>query len=162
MAAPTVGAVMADILPYLGVERHYPEGDAAGIMIELEDLRGIPLADAEKRLRELGLEYRTIGSGEAVADQIPEPGRKVAGDSQVLLYLDEQILTQKVTVPDFAGLTKQQSALLAGSLGLLLRFSGNQEDHSGIVAVNQQPEPNTVVDTGTTVVLQFTDNTARD
>ena len=41
MAAPTVGAVMADILPYLGVERSYGPDDAAGKTVVLNDFSGL-------------------------------------------------------------------------------------------------------------------------
>ena len=37
MAAPTVGAVMADILPYLGVERRYPQAHMASRIVVVYD-----------------------------------------------------------------------------------------------------------------------------
>ena len=40
MAAPTVGSVMSDILPYLEVERNYTEEDAAGREMVLQDWTG--------------------------------------------------------------------------------------------------------------------------
>jgi stage V sporulation protein D (sporulation-specific penicillin-binding protein) len=50
MAAPTVGAVMADILPYLEVKRSYTQEDAAGREVTVEDFTGLSLADAQKTL----------------------------------------------------------------------------------------------------------------
>ncbi len=54
MAAPTVGAVMSDILPYLGVERTFSEEDIAGKTVIMEDLTGLTSKEAEKKLKEQG------------------------------------------------------------------------------------------------------------
>ena len=83
MAAPTVGAVMGDILPYLGaVRREEPE------KVILPDLTGLSKKEAEERLKELGLEAVFSGEGECVASQIPAPDQEVTTGSQVILYLE--------------------------------------------------------------------------
>lgn len=82
MAAPTVGAVMSDILPYLGVSRNRePE------MVELPDLTGLTTKEAEGALKELGLIGVFSGEGAAVSSQIPAPAQQVAVGSQVIVYL---------------------------------------------------------------------------
>jgi stage V sporulation protein D (sporulation-specific penicillin-binding protein) len=55
MAAPTVGAVMEDILPYLEVKRNFSETDAAGRTIILEDMTGMNVDDARQRLAKQGI-----------------------------------------------------------------------------------------------------------
>ena len=85
MAAPTVGAVMADILPYLGVEK---TGDAAAQVV-LEDYTGMTAAEAQKLLKKLGLTAVICGEGETVLSQLPVAGQSVPSGSQVLLYLSE-------------------------------------------------------------------------
>ena len=92
MAAPTVGAVMADILPYLGVQQSFPEGDSRGQLVILEDMTGLTAQEAEKKLKQLGLEARIEGLGLTVTSQIPLPGQSVPVGSQVLLYLGEEML----------------------------------------------------------------------
>ena len=87
MAAPTVGAVMADILPYLGVERTEDPGLQ---QVLVEDLVGDTLEEAQKKLAALGLTAKTLGQGDMVADQIPSPGQSLPGGSEVLLYLREK------------------------------------------------------------------------
>ena len=83
MAAPTVGAVMSDILPYLGaIRREEPE------KVILPDLTGMTKKEAEKTLKELGLEAVFSGDGEYVASQIPAPDQEVTKGSQVILYLE--------------------------------------------------------------------------
>lgn len=162
MAAPTVGAVMADILPYLGVERTFSEEDAAGREIVMEDFLGMEAGEAEKTLKALGLEVKRMGTGEQVTGQIPAAGQSVPGGSQVLLYFDEAVPSRTVTVPDFTGLNRQQASDLAGSLGLYILVTGNQEVSGQVIVTGQDIEKDTVVDIGTTVGLQFNDNTAQD
>lgn len=162
MAAPTVGAVMADILPYLGVARNYSDEEVEMQEILMEDLTGMTAKDAEKLLKEKNLTCKWVGEGEIVIGQIPASGQIVPGGSEVLLYLDSSAPQRKVTVPDFTGLNRQQASDLAGSLGLYILIEGNQEVHSNIIVTSQSIEKDSEVDTGTTIALQFIDNTARD
>ena len=74
MAAPTVGAVMSDILPYLGVKHNYTQADAAGRTVILEDMTGLTAKEANAILTAQGLAVLTHGDGETVTDQIPGPG----------------------------------------------------------------------------------------
>ena len=160
MAAPTVGAVMADILPYLEVKRNYTEEDAAGRQITVEDFTGLTLKEAEKQLKSLGLTAQTVGSGETVTAQIPGAGNSVPGNSQVLLYLGEIPEERQVTVPDFTGMTRQQANDAAGLLGLYILVTGNDAMHA-VVTAQSQPK-DTQVPVGTTIKLEFADIKAAD
>ena len=162
MAAPTVGAVLSDILPYLGVERQFSEADAAGQSLVLEDFTGMTPAEAEKKLKNQNLSAKTVGSGETVTGQLPAAGETVPGDSQVILYLGEETGTSQVIVPDFSGMNRQQASDAAGALGLYILVTGNGEI-SPDVTVNAQNIPaDTEVTIGTTITLNFTDTTVRD
>ena len=162
MAAPTVGAVMADILPYLGVEKHYTEEDLAGKEIPLENYIGLTAAEAKRKLKESGLLAETLGTGETVTGQLPSPGQTVPGGSEVLLYLGEEPETRTVSVPDFAGMHRQQAAEAAGKLGLYLLITGNGEISPQVTVTAQNIPKDTRVPAGTTITLEFTDTTARD
>ena len=83
MAAPTVGAVLSDILPYLGVEKIKTEATAV-----LEDLTGLTRSEAEKILKAQSLTAFFVGEGETVTGQIPAPGETLTAGSQVLVYLE--------------------------------------------------------------------------
>ncbi len=160
MAAPTVGAVMSDILPYLEVKRNYTEEDAAGKQVTVEDLTGLTLAEARKQLKTLGITAETVGTGETVTGQIPTPGSVVPGNSQVLLYLGEEPEQRLVTVPDFAGMTRQQASDAAGLLGLYILVTGNDEMNAQVTA--QSHPKDTQVPVGTTIRLSFADLKAAD
>ena len=155
MAAPTVGAVMADILPYLGVERSWTEEDAAGRTVILEDMTGMTAREAEKYLASQGLTARMEGTDETVTAQLPAAGQAVPGDSQILLYFGAPAQTRTVTVPDFTGMTHQQASDAAGKLGLYILVSGNPEISNQVVATAQSVPRDTQVPAGTTITLQF-------
>ena len=89
MAAPTVGAVMADILPYLGVANSYDPEDPASKTIEIPDFTGFTKKEAEKELKKLGITAVLEGNGPAVTHQIPCSGAIVPGNSQMILYFAE-------------------------------------------------------------------------
>lgn len=162
MAAPTVGAIMEDILPYLGVERTFSEEDAAGKTLIMEDLTGITVEQAQQQLKKSGLTAKIQGTGETVTAQIPGAGQSLPGGSEVLLYLDGQPEEILVTVPDFTGLNRQQASDLAGSLGLYILVSGNDSVAANVVATEQSFPPDTQVPVGTTIRLTFTDTQAKD
>jgi len=162
MAAPTVGAVMADILPYLGVEKHFPEGEAAGQIRIMEDLTGLTARDAEKKLKQIGLTAKFSGDADAVTGQLPAPGQKIPGGSEVLLYLGETPEERTVAIPDFSGMNRQQAEEAAGKLGLYLLAAGNPEIAPNITVTEQSVPKDTQVSAGTTITLTFTDTTAKD
>ena len=162
MAAPTVGAVMGDILPYLGVGQTFSGEDAAGQKILLEDLTGLTVKEAEKALKELGLTARISGEAETVTGQIPAAGQIVPGGSQVLLYLGEAAPRKTTQVPDFLGMNRRQAADAAMSAGLYVLVSGNDSLDPKVTVTAQSVAPGTEVPLGTTVTLEFTDTKAAD
>ena len=162
MAAPTVGAVMADILPYLGVQRNYTESDAAGQEIVMDDFSGMTQKDAENLLKSQSLTAHFIGTGETVTGQIPAAGQTVPGASQVLLYLGELAPEIQVEVPDFSGMNRAQAAAAAGERGLYILVTGSDEISAKVVVTSQNTPAGTQVSAGTTIALQFADTGARD
>lgn len=162
MAAPTVGAVLSDILPYLGVTRSYPEGDASGQMVILEDLTGLTPKEVTAKLKSQNLTAKLIGEGEQVTAQIPQAGTAVPGNSEVLLYFGEVPETQTVAVPDFTGMNKQQAAEAAGKIGLYILSEGNDALLPSVVVSMQSHPKDTQVSVGTTITLTFTDTSVQD
>jgi len=122
MAAPTVGAVMADILPYLEVERCEPYGQ----LITVEEMEDLTRKEVQTRLQELGFTARCVGDGESVTGQIPAAGTSIPYGSEVLLYFGEEKEETQVVVPGFIGMNRQQAADTAGKLGLYIQITGNR------------------------------------
>ena len=162
MAAPTVGAVLSDILPYLGVAQSYPEGDAAGKMTVVEDMVGLTAKEAEKRLKEKSLTAKKIGTEETVTAQIPSAGTAVPGGSEVILYFGDTPEERTVAVPDFVGMNRQQAADAAGKLGLYILAEGNGEIKPSVIVTVQSHTKDTQVPVGTTITLTFADTGVQD
>ena len=159
MAAPTVGAVLEDILPYLKVEKIPGENRENVAVPELLDLSP---EEAEKLLGEAGLSGAFVGSGDSVTDQLPRAGSLIQTGSQVLLWLSGGAEEETVTVPDFTGMNPARAGLAAAEAGLFIRAAGNPDRSANIFVTAQEPEPGTEVRRGETVKLVFSDPQARD
>ena len=162
MAAPTVGAVLADILPYLGVAQNYSAEEIQSRRIVMEDLTGFTKAETEKLLKEQNLTAVYSGTGDTVTGQLPAAGESVPGGSEVLVYLGEEPPERQVQVPDFTGMNRQQAADAAGKLGLYILVSGNGDVSTRVVTTKQNIPAGQTVAAGTTIQLEFTDTAARD
>ena len=156
MAAPTVGAVMADILPYLGVSQ---EGTQTLLM---EDMTGLNRKEAEKQLKRLGLAANFSGSEETVTAQIPAAGTMIPAGSEALLYLGRQPEEHTVTVPDFLGKNRARAEEIAGAMGLYILQQGNPELSPTVTVTAQDIPKDTQVPAGTAITLTFTDSMAKD
>ena len=162
MAAPTVGAIMADILPYLGVERTFSEDDIAGKEIVMADYTGMTEKEALALLKQESLTAVVSGTAETVTGQLPAPGQTVPGGSEVLLFFGETPEAETVKVPDFSGMNRQQASDAAGALGLYILVTGNDGVSPNVTVTAQSTAKDTLVPAGTTITLEFTDTTARD
>ena len=153
---------MADILPYLGVERHFSEDETAGQTQIMEDFSGMTPEQAQKVLKNQGLTAKLSGNSGVVTGQIPSPGQSVPGGSEVLLYLGEKPAQQMTAVPDFTGMNRAQAEEAAGKLGLYLLVAGNPGLSPKVTVIHQDTPRDTQVPAGTTITLTFTDSTAKD
>ena len=157
MAAPTVRNVLADILPYLGVEPDYSGEDAAAMDVTVPYVTGKSLMEAQTALAEANLNYRVVGSGESVTGQIPAGGATIPGGSAVVLYCDADVPTDFVTVPSLTGLSAVEVNSQLTNLGLYLKLIGNTDTGYSIIATHQSIAAGTQVERGTVVEVEFTD-----
>ena len=157
MAAPTVGAILSDILPYLGVERAQ---EAEPFL--LEDFTGKTEQEVRQLLKEKKVTVSSSGTEEFVTEQLPSAGTMVWPGSQVLLYFGEPAPERQVQVPDFRGMNRQQASDAALMLGLSIVVAGNDTIAPNVTVAYQSESAGTTVEVGTAITLQFTDTTARD
>ena len=162
MGAPTVAAIFEDILPYLGVEGEYSAEDMSRVAVRMPNVVGLTEADANKRLEENYLNYRIIGDGDKIVSQIPAHGRELPGNSTVLLYTDDSMPTDQVTVPDLFGLTVAQANQALADCGLYMQAKGVDSSASYVIAAQQDIDPGVQVARGTMIVVTFIDTTATD
>ena len=162
MGAPTVAAIFEDILPYLGVEGEYSAEDMSRVAVRMPNVVGLTEAKANKRLEENYLNYRIIGDGDKIVSQIPAHGRELPGNSTVLLYTDDSMPTDQVTVPDLSGLTVAQANQALADCGLYMQAKGVDSSASYVIAAQQDIDPGVQVARGTMIVVTFIDTTATD
>ena len=156
MAAPVVGRMLADILPYMGVEPSLPEGagDDAAVPMLLE----LSLEEAKQRLSDCSLDYRCIGWGDTVTGQLPAAGTAIASGSQVILYFGgAQVSPNMETVPELSGLSYDQARDTLSRLGLFVSTRSPVNASSGQVISSQSVPAGTAADHGCVVEVTLID-----
>lgn len=162
MAAPTVRDVFTDILPYLGVEPNYDDGDISAVNVSVPSVVGMSLTAAQDALKERSLTCRVVGEGSVITGQIPALGAEVPGNSEIIVYMESPVPADLVSVPDFMGMTVSQARKAASDAGLYLQARGTDTNIGYIVVTYQNLEGGTQVKRGTTIHVEFTDNSIRD
>ena len=87
MAAPVASSIMAEILPYLGIEPTYSADELVGADHTVPNVVGLKRDEAAAKLKEEGFSCRTVGDGETVTDQTPLGGAIVPNNAEIILYL---------------------------------------------------------------------------
>ena len=160
MAAPVVRDIFSDTLLYLGVQPDYTDVDMSTVNVQMPDVRDLNREEADAILAEQSLSSVTVGSGGSVTGQIPAPGELLPGNSQVILYLGEEVPTDLVTVPNLRGMTQKRAEAAMDGSALYLQTKGSTQYYS--VVTDQEPAAGTQVPRGTTVTVELTDQTALD
>ena len=124
MAAPMAGEVIAQILDYLDVETQYTAEESAAVDVTTPRVTGYTVADAESRLKNKGLSYRTIGEGDVVTSQVPAANSAVPGGSTVILYLGGAVPEETGTVPNVVGQSYEAAKNTLEAAGFFMRASG--------------------------------------
>ena len=156
MGAPTVGSMMADILPYLGVEPDYSASDLVNMDRSVPNLLGRNVAEAMTQLAGQNLTGRVIGTGDTVTMQLPAPGSIVAGQSQILIYADGEGSDDLEEVPDLTGLTYDIARQRLGFYALYINTDNNYvSDITTATVLRQSIEPGTKVEHGTVVTVSL-------
>ena len=163
MVAPTASTVMAEILPYLGVEPSYSAEELLGMDTTVPNVTGMGVEEAKAKLKDRALSYKIVGDGETITDQTPAGGAIIPGKSSVILYVGEEKSTDKCVVPHLIGKTPSEANTTATAAGLLIRFSGTTGSESSSVRVlSQSIDEGTEVDAGTVITVQLGDTSVTD
>ena len=163
MVAPTASTVMAEILPYLGVEPSYSAEELLGMDTTVPNVIGMSVEEAKAKLKDRALSYKIVGDGETITDQTPAGGAIIPGKSSVILYAGEEKSTGKCVVPHLIGKTPSEANTTATAAGLLIRFSGTTGSESSSVRVlSQSIDEGTEVEAGTVITVQLGDTSVTD
>ena len=154
IAAPVVGNILADILPYLGFEPSYTEEELSSADMATPYLINYGLQEAQSTLVQAGLEYRVVGSGTTVVGQTPGAAMPIPGGGTVVLYTEEGEKTT-ASVPYVIGKTGNEANRLILNAGFNIKIEGESLEHEGCVAVAQSIEAGENAEIGTVITVTF-------
>ncbi len=155
LAAPVAQKVMAEALPYLGVEPSYTEEEKAAMDRSTPNVTNKKVSVAQTMLKNSDLKYQVVGSGETVIKQVPEKGESIPRYGTVVLYTEEGKLSQTTTIPDFKGMTMAQANVAAANHKINIQMSGLGTDSGEAKASGQSVEAGKKVPLGTVVKISF-------
>lgn len=158
VAAPYVGKVMGQVLPYLGIDPVYTEEELAKLAVTIPNVGYWSVALATNYLETMGLSCEVIGDGSYVTSQVPSAGSSMEkAGGKVILYTGSQKPQEDTIVPSLIGKTATAANSLVINAGLNIRIEGTQNYMSGTGAtvVAQEPAAGTKVARGSVVTLTF-------
>lgn len=161
VAAPVVARVMADTLPYLGVEAIYDETESDRREVSTPNVIGKTAEEAAAAFKEVGMSFKTTGDGGTVTDQVPSAGAKVPVTAQAILYMGGTKSAEQKSVPNVRGLSPSEAQERLRAAGLYMKRTGiaTKQTDSQTNAAKQSPVAGTKVGVGTVVTVEFSNST---
>ena len=158
LAAPVARDVLADVLPYLGVEPEYSDEEKKSLEVFTPDFFDMTLDEVKERVSVDGMTYEIIGSGDTVTDQMPAAGSSVPRSQKIRIYMGESKPDYTQTVPNLVGMTYSGIERLLNTTYYYLRPIGLSSLSSPTPCVKQSPEAGTECTPGTVITLEFVDS----
>ncbi len=155
--APVIRRFMEEAMPYLGVEPRYTEEELENQDKTIPDLRGLTLADANDRLKRLGINGSSNGVGDKVVDQLPAPGSVVSNTATVMLYMESDAPQKQVTMPDLKGMSLEKAKSTLQSIGLYMRVTGAKNGTGNIAVIKQDIPKGQTVNYGQVITIELSD-----
>ncbi len=130
VAAPYVGSLLENILPYLDYN-----SSSESINKAVPNLVGMSVESAKKQLADSSIQFEIIGDGNTILYQTPGPLETITFEhSKIILYTIQK--NEQVTVPSFVGMKIEDAINLAINSGLNISISGSG---GGIVTYQSIP-----------------------
>jgi stage V sporulation protein D (sporulation-specific penicillin-binding protein) len=155
IAAPVASRVLADVLPYLGVEPQYDEEELETVAYNVDSYLGETVTDAKAKIIKDGYKCKVIGDGLTVLKQVPKAGDALAHDGTIVIYTDNTT-PGKTLVPNVVGMTPSVANKTLVDAGLNITVVGTSPDHmDSAIAVTQSVASGETVEKGTVVTVDF-------
>ena len=151
MAAPTVGKMLADILPYMGVERELSDSELEKADKSVPDVCGLTVSEAENKLADAGFDCRIIGAGGKVTNQLPTEGAAVAEGSRIIIYADASPSDSLEALPNLTNMSYSEARELLSGYGLFIHTDTPSAFAEGQIIVSQSIQTGTKVRHGTVI-----------
>ncbi len=155
IAAPYNSKILAEVLPYLGIEPEYSSSDGNMKQLTMGSYIGADVSSAKSKLQSLGYSVTVRGNGTTVTSQMPKAGDTlVVKEGKVILYTGTSEGEKQIKVPDVMGKSPIQVNEIITDLGLNIGVQGAVASKSAY-AVKQYPEAGSMVAEGTVVTVEF-------
>ena len=154
VAAPVAADIMQKIMVYLNVEPIYTDEEAKNVDRNAANVVGSSVEKAKETLEKDGFNVKVIGSGETVVEQVPPSNQTISANGTVILYTEKNAEKQTTTVPDFTGMTVNETYRAANAAGVNVSIVGNALSHN-FVAFKQDKPKDSKVYYGDTIVVYF-------
>lgn len=118
MAAPVVGKMFSDILPYMGI---VPGAPAAMGESLVPDTEGMSLDSAKALAVNAGFSFKVLGGGDKVRSQLPEAGNIIARGSEMILNTDENAVKNEIILPELKGMGYYEARDALKAQGIFIR-----------------------------------------
>lgn len=157
VAAPVAAKIMADALPYLGIEQRFTEDEAVNLNVSVPFLVNSSRIEAENKIKKCGLIPTVYGNGEYVVSQNPEVGTVVSKGGSVVIYTEKNNSEKVVKVPNLVGcsLASVNREVSRLKLNLVIKGVDNHTVGSNFVASAQNILPGTVVKQSSVIEVTF-------
>lgn len=149
VAAPLAHDLFSDIFNYIELDNSNIDKDKQ-LEVVIPEVRGMSLDKAKEVLDQNNIKYSIDGDGSSVVGMNPNPGYSIKSGSEIKLYTKSTSNYNKdVIVPDFNGLSMEESKELLKKIGLKGSFSGEGN------VVKQSISQGDVVQSGATIYFNL-------
>ncbi|HZJ78712.1 MAG TPA: penicillin-binding transpeptidase domain-containing protein [Clostridia bacterium] len=158
IAAPVAAEIIQNTMIYLNIEPQYTEAELAKLDTQAPNLVGLSISAAQEQLKGGGYSVRVIGGGKSVVAQIPACKQNLPQNGVVILYTQDEVVSQKAVVPDLSGLTITQANKKAVDSGFNIKITGNTLNSSELVSYKQSEKVGSKLEYGATITVHFKSN----
>ena len=116
---------------------------------------GKSLDAAVSAVKDAGLDYRTIGTGDTVTGQLPLSGVSLAAGSQIILYLDAAPSQELETVPELDGMSYAEARDTLSYYGIYIKTSSPVLNAQTQTVSAQSIAPGNLVSHGTAIEVSL-------
>ena len=156
MAAPVVGHMMADVLPYLGVEPVYTDNEHRDVTVPA--VCSMSVSEAAEKAKKASLRYRTIGEGDFVTAQLPHEGTSIAAGTEMIFYLGAEPSENMETMPEITGMTYSEARDRLSYYGIYIQTLSPVDTAGDQIISTQSVEPGTELCHGSIVSVTLVSN----
>lgn len=160
IAAPVVGNIINEVLPYLGVEPQYTEEEKQDGEVTVPYVLNMESADASSAIIQKGLNFILKGDGGKIIKQLPEAGVSIEKGGTVIIYTDEEETTETVKVPNVIGLSPQRATSVILNSDLNIKIEGIEGESENSVATVQSHDEGEEVLPGTVITVTFSSSSS--